>query len=50
MMRSITEASLIAIATSGVTVICVSAGIVFPAHISLGVRVSPHTGISLTHH
>ena len=28
---------------SGVTVICVSPGIVFPAHISLGMRVSPHT-------
>ena len=28
---------------SGVTGICVSQGCVFPAHISLGMRVSPHT-------
>ena len=28
---------------SGVTGICVSQGCVFPAHISLGTRVSPHT-------
>ena len=27
---------------TGVTVICVSPGIVFPAHISLGMRVFPH--------
>ena len=28
---------------AGVTGICVSQGCVFPAHISLGMRVSPHT-------
>ena len=28
---------------AGVTVICVSSSFVFPAHISLGIRVSPHT-------
>ena len=28
---------------TGVTGICVSQGCVFPAHISLGMRVSPHT-------
>ena len=28
---------------TGVTGICVSQGCVFPAHISLGMRISPHT-------